>query len=202
MAHLKKWIQLCKNDSCTLHDVAMHRVPGHGNYSSNIMIVGEAPGREEDISGLPFVGRSGKMLNKILEEAGFVRKELFVTNIVKCRPPDNRKPTPWEVEQCKGYFESELFKLQPEYVVPLGNTAWQHMSQLMWEPPMITISKARGNIYDGISREPYTSEQTFEIKIFPTFHPSYALRNPAAKALMVMDFKKLYEITQDSDKNK
>ena len=137
-----------------------------GNKNARVMLIGEAPGAEEDAAGLPFVGRAGKFLTKLLEEAGFERKEdggdLYITNIAKCRPPNNRKPEAAEIAACAPILEKQIKEVKPEIVILVGSVAMSYFLK----DKKLTISKARGQIFerDGI-------------KLIPVFHPSYLLRN-------------------------
>jgi DNA polymerase len=137
---------------------------GVGDESANLMFIGEAPGRQEDLQGEPFVGRSGKLLDRLVkEEIGLDRSKIYIANIVKCRPPNNRNPSSVEIENCIGYLKGQIANVQPKVIVGLGNYAVQ--SLLGTDKG---ISKLRGELYE------------FEnIKLVPTFHPSYALRGGA-----------------------
>ena len=128
------------------------------------MFVGEAPGADEDEQGLAFVGRAGQLLTKMIAAMGFKREEVFIANILKCRPPDNRPPTPEEMAICIPYLKRQIAEVQPKVIVALGATAVLGLLNLTG------ISKLRGNW------------QTFEgIDLMPTYHPSYLLRNPVMK---------------------
>ncbi len=149
---------------CGLHTTRTNTVPGEGNPQPEIMFVGEAPGADEDAQGRPFVGRAGKLLTKMIEAMGFQREEVFIANICKCRPPDNRKPEPDEMEACIPYLKAQIALLKPRVIVCLGGTATEGLLGLKG------ITRIRG------------SWHTFEgIDIMPTFHPSYLLRKPGAK---------------------
>jgi len=149
---------------CALHTGRTNTVPGEGNPQPEIMFVGEAPGADEDAQGRPFVGRAGKLLNKMIEAMGFQREAVFIANICKCRPPDNRKPEPDEMDACIPYLKAQIALLRPKVIVCLGGTATEGLLGLTG------ITKVRGNWH------------TFEgIDVMPTFHPSYLLRKPGAK---------------------
>lgn len=137
---------------------------GEGSPNARIMFIGEAPGREEDEQGRPFVGRSGKLLNECLKELGLKRQDVFITNIVKCRPPDNRKPLPSEVAFYKPLLLREIKIIRPVVICTLGASA---LESLIKEP--FSMTKVRGK---PLSFEGFT--------LIPTFHPAYVLRNPAA----------------------
>jgi uracil-DNA glycosylase family 4 len=150
---------------------------GTGNPRAEIMFVGEGPGHDEDIQGLPFVGRSGELLTKIIAAMGFKREEVYIANVVKCRPPENRKPQPDEVANCLPYLLSQIELIQPKVLVALGATAVQGLLDVQ-----LGITKMRGHWY------------TFrDIPIMPTFHPAYLLRNPPAKKEVWEDMKAVLE---------
>lgn len=141
-------------------------VYGEGNPNAKIMLVGEAPGQKEDELGRPFVGRSGELLTKTLHSLGADRKDVFITNVVKCRPPNNRTPTPQEVDLYKKYFLiPEIRIIKPKVIVAVGSVAFK----ALLEDVATSISKARGLLY-----------KKSNILIIPTYHPAYILRNPAA----------------------
>ncbi len=150
---------------CPLWRTRANTVPGAGNPRPELLFVGEAPGQEEDRRGLPFVGRSGALLTKMLENLGFSRNEVFIANILKCRPPDNRTPTPQEREKCLPFLQKQIDRLRPKVIVALGATALRGLLQTEAE-----ISRSRGvwHEYRGIP-------------LMPTYHPSYLLRNTQAR---------------------
>jgi len=110
---------------CPLGDTRTHLVFGDGNEKADLMLIGEAPGRDEDLSGVPFVGRAGQLLNKILEAIHFRREDVYIANIVKCRPPNNRDPLPSEVEKCEPYLKKQIDIIQPKFILALGRIAGQ-----------------------------------------------------------------------------
>lgn len=149
---------------CALHQARTNTVPGEGSPHPEIMFVGEAPGADEDAQGRPFVGRAGQLLTKMIEAMGLARDEVFIANIAKCRPPDNRKPEPQEMALCIPYLKGQIALLKPRVIVCLGGTATEGLLGLTG------ITKQRG------------SWHSFEgIDVMPTFHPSYLLRKPGAK---------------------
>ena len=152
---------------------------GAGNANAQLMFVGEGPGRDEDLRGTPFIGRAGKLLMKILEAMGLSRDEVYISNVVKCRPPNNRAPLPDESDTCKNsilYKEIEI--IRPKIICTLGATATQALLG-----DNIRISKARGIF----------SEFTDGVLILPTYHPAYLLRNPASKKDVWADMQKITE---------
>ncbi|MBL7068768.1 MAG: uracil-DNA glycosylase [Candidatus Omnitrophica bacterium] len=164
--------------SCRLCGLSKGRnnvVFGAGNPNAKLMYVGEGPGYEEDMQGLPFVGRAGRLLTKIIEAMGLKRRDVYIANIVKCRPPQNRNPLPTEILSCEEYLEKQIKLINPKVICVLGRIAAQALLKTQ-EP----ISKLRGRFfsYKGI-------------KVMPTFHPAYLLRNPQDKRLVWQDMKKI-----------
>lgn len=176
-------VEAVKNcHECGLGTTRKNAVPGEGNIRATLMFVGEGPGADEDDQGRPFVGRAGQLLTKILESVNITREEVYITNVVKCRPPNNRVPLPAEVEACKRHLFKQIAVIKPKLIGALGSTA----AKFLLGDGIGTISKIRGNWFD------------FEdgIKLMPLFHPSYLLRNPSKepgspKHQMWGDMKKL-----------
>ncbi|MFH2138573.1 MAG: uracil-DNA glycosylase [Candidatus Omnitrophota bacterium] len=162
---------------CELSSTRTKVVFGEGNPKAEIVFIGEAPGRDEDISGRPFVGAAGQLLTKIIQAMGFTREDVFISNILKCRPPNNRNPLPEEIIQCKPYLRQLLRIIKPKVICTLGKVAT--LALLEQNCP---ISKLRGNFYDFQG-----------ITVMPTFHPAYLLRNPSDKKLVWHDMKKIME---------
>ncbi len=158
---------------CKLGKTRTQLVYGQGNPEAEIVFLGEAPGEDEDLSGLAFVGKAGQLLTKMIEGMGFTRDEVFICNINKCRPPGNRKPEPDEVDACRPYVERQLHAIKPKVIVALGATAAHSLLRI--DTP---ISKLRNNwtSWDGIP-------------VMPTFHPSYLLRSPQEKGKAWEDLK-------------
>ncbi|MBI2608500.1 MAG: uracil-DNA glycosylase [Deltaproteobacteria bacterium] len=151
--------------NCALHKGRTQTVFGTGNTKAELMFVGEGPGRDEDLKGEPFVGRAGKLLTKIIQAMGLERKDVYICNIVKCRPPNNRAPLPKEEEECTPYLLKQIELIKPKIVVALGTSAAQFL--LKSDAP---ISHIRGKFFDFHGS-----------KLLPTFHPAYLLRNPNMK---------------------
>lgn len=169
--------------SCTKCDLCKTRknaVPGSGSYNANVVFVGEAPGRSEDGLGQPFVGAAGKKLDEALKEAGFSRDTVYITNVVKCRPPDNRVPNKAERDSCRDYLEQELAIINPKIICILGNTAFNSLLG------GYGITKSRGNIIEYQGR-----------KYFITIHPAAAIYNQELISVLKDDIKKLYKILQE-----
>jgi uracil-DNA glycosylase family 4 len=171
LAQISTRIAQCRQ--CTLCEARTNTVPGQGSPTPAIAFVGEGPGADEDQQGLAFVGRAGKLLTKMIEAMGLTRDEVWIGNIVKCRPPGNRAPLPDEMEACLPYLKEQLALLQPRVIVCLGATAVKGLLETK-----TGITKLRGNW------------RSFEgIDVMPTFHPAYLLRNPPAKKDVWEDLK-------------
>ena len=158
---------------CKLWERRHSIVFGVGNPEADLMFVGEAPGADEDAQGIPFVGRAGKLLTKIIEAMGLTREQVYIANILKCRPPGNRDPEPDEVETCEGFLFQQIQAVQPRIIVALG----RHAAQLLLQTKT-PISKIRGEFF-----------QFQHSLLIPTFHPSYLLRNPSSKRQVWEDMK-------------
>ena len=151
---------------CVLHEARTQTVFARGNGSSGLCFVGEGPGADEDEQGFPFVGAAGQLLDKMIAAMGIARDDVYVCNIVKCRPPKNRTPEPEEMSACMPYLVEQLSLVEPQVIVALGKTAVQG---LFGTAEGITRIRGRWRLYQG------------RIAVMPTFHPAYLLRNPAAK---------------------
>ncbi|KKQ48931.1 MAG: Uracil DNA glycosylase superfamily protein [candidate division TM6 bacterium GW2011_GWF2_38_10] len=155
-----------------------HIVFGQGNPQASLMFIGEAPGRDEDIHGIPFIGRAGQLLTKIIQAMNLTREQVYISNVVKCRPPNNRTPLPDERETCKKMLFAEIDIIQPKVICLLGATATQ---ALLGND--MKISPTRGAFF------------TFRtILTMPTYHPAYLLRNPQAKKIVWEDMKKIMNV--------
>jgi DNA polymerase len=151
---------------CKLHTLGRTQIVfGVGSPTADLMFVGEAPGADEDIQGIPFVGRAGQLLTKMIEAMGLVRDEVYIANVLKCRPPGNRNPEPDEIDQCEPFLFRQLASVQPKVVIALG--AFAARTLLKTDAP---ISRLRGRVFD------YRGA-----KLIPTFHPSFLLRSPGYK---------------------
>jgi uracil-DNA glycosylase len=161
---------------CKLHSGRTHVVFGIGNPTARLMFVGEGPGRDEDLKGEPFVGRAGQLLTDIITKGmGLRREDVYIANVVKCRPPQNRNPEPDEVASCEPFLKKQIELIRPEIIVALGKFAVQTLLQ-----SKVPITRLRGNWHTYMG-----------IKLMPTFHPAYLLRNPADKKLVWEDIKKV-----------
>lgn len=171
---------------CALGYTRKHFVFGSGNPSAALMFIGEAPGQEEDEQGLPFVGAAGQLLTKIINIAGFTREEVYIANILKCRPPGNRVPLPEEVESCMPYLLRQIELIKPRYIFCLGRTAVQSL---------LGLSDSLGNL----RKKTYQFQQK---QVFVTYHPSALLRNPQWRWDCFDDLKKFRAVydTEVGDK--
>jgi len=169
---------------CKLHMLGRTQVVfGVGNPNADLMFVGEAPGADEDMQGEPFVGRAGQLLTKIIEAIGLTREDVYIANVIKCRPPGNRNPEPDEVEQCEPFLFRQIDTVKPKVIVALGKFAAQCL--LRTNDP---ITRIRGREYkyrDAI--------------LMPTYHPAYLLRTPSAKREVWEDMKRVRAILNGDD---
>jgi DNA polymerase len=159
---------------CKLHTLGRRQIVfGVGNPQADLMFVGEAPGADEDIQGEPFVGRAGQLLTKIIEAIGLSRGDVYIANVIKCRPPQNRNPEQDEVDTCEPFLFRQIDVIQPKVIVALGTFAARALLRTL-DP----ISRLRGRVFE------YRGA-----KLIPTFHPAYLLRNPASKREVWEDMK-------------
>jgi uracil-DNA glycosylase family 4 len=168
---------------CKLHRLGRRQVVfGVGNPTADLMFVGEAPGADEDVQGIPFVGRAGQLLTKIIEAIGLTREDVYIANVIKCRPPENRNPEPDEVESCEPFLFRQIDRIQPKVIVALGTFAAKALLKTQ-EP----ISRLRGRSFD------YRGAT-----LIPTFHPAFLLRSPDRKRDVWEDMKKVRALLQPS----
>ncbi len=168
--------------NCSKCELGLRRistVPGVGPINSKVMIIGEAPGQQEDIQGLPFVGKAGQLLTKLLTNSGIEREKIFITNIVKCRPPDNRVPKLDEMIACSEYLKKQIKLIKPKFIITLGSTSIQFLLQ-----KKVSISKIRGIL---IEKDLFGDK----ILIYPTYHPSFLLRDSNNIPIAQKDFDKI-----------
>jgi uracil-DNA glycosylase family 4 len=166
---------------CKLHSLGRKQIVfGVGNPDADLMFVGEAPGADEDIQGIPFVGRAGQLLTKIIEAIGLTRDDVYIANVIKCRPPQNRNPEPDEVETCEPFLFRQIDIIKPKVIVALG--AFAARALLRTADP---ISRLRGRVHD------YRGA-----KLIPTFHPAYLLRNPSSKREVWEDMKHVKKLLE------
>ncbi len=169
----------CKR--CKLYQTRHHIVFGEGNPEAKLVLVGEAPGREEDLQGRPFVGAAGQLLTKMLKAIGLSREEVYICNVIKCRPPGNRNPQPDEIEACLPFLLEQLKVINPKVICTLGSISTRTL--LNTNTP---ISRLRGQVH-----------QWHSIKLVPTFHPAYLLRNPAQKRLAWEDLQLIKKVIEE-----
>jgi uracil-DNA glycosylase len=168
---------------CKLHTLGRTQIVfGVGNPEADLMFVGEAPGADEDEQGIPFVGRAGQLLTKIIEAIDLKRDDVYIANIIKCRPPQNRNPEPDEVASCEPFLFRQIDVIKPKVVVALGKYAAQTLLQTE-----TAISRLRGQVFD------YRGA-----KLIPTFHPAYLLRNPSSKREVWEDMKLVKRLLADN----
>ena len=172
---------------CPLYKGTKNPVPGAGHPSAQIMFIGEGPGYYEDQKGLPFVGRSGNYLNQLLQLIGLDRDKVFITNVVKHRPPDNRDPLPDEIMACKPYLDRQIELIQPAVIVTLGR-----FSMARYFP--------KGKISQIHGQPKYEGEPV--IAYYPLFHPAAVLRNPDLRKVMEADVRRLPEIVEEVEKRR
>ncbi len=166
---------------CTRCKLSKHRkkiVFGEGNPNARLMFIGEAPGREEDNQGMPFVGEAGMLLTRLIEKMGLKRNNVYIANIIKCRPPMNRDPEEDEIKTCRVFIERQIEIIMPEVIITLGRIALQSVMN----NPVLKITSVRGNFFE------YKG-----IPLMPTFHPAYLLRNPKDKWLTWTDMQKVMQ---------
>lgn len=173
---LKKEAKSCQK--CKLSEQRNNVVFSDGPENTDLMFVGEAPGRNEDEQGVPFVGRAGSFMNKLLSDLDISRSSIYITNIVKCRPPENRNPEQEEMEACRDYLQAQIRYVDPKVIVALGSVAAQRMARTSKR-----ISQIRGDWFQYEDRTP----------VLPTFHPAYLLRNRSAIKEFRRDMKKIFE---------
>ena len=161
--------QVAECTRCELHATRRNAVFGVGSETADLMLVGEAPGADEDAQGEPFVGPAGLLLNRMLAAIGLAREDVFIANILKCRPPGNTNPTPEQAEQCRGHLERQLELIAPKVILALGAVAARNLLQV--DAP---IGALRGKEFPLPERE--------GIAVLPTYHPAYLLRRPQGKA--------------------
>lgn len=192
MDNLKEQLKNCTK--CPLHLTRNNVVISDGSINADIMLIGEAPGADEDKTGIPFVGRAGKLLNEFLAKAGIKREnDLYIANTVKCRPPGNRKPTKEEKIACGDNLKKQINMVKPKVIILCGATA---MESFIFDKKL-TISKVRGQVFDY--------DEDINIKLVPIFHPSYLLRQHSnaegsPRDLMLKDLKMVKELVNSCKK--
>lgn len=179
LAQIAKEVSVCVN--CALHESRKKSVPGEGPADAEIMFIGEGPGFHENEQGRPFVGASGKFLDQLLAQAGVTRSEVFVANVVKCRPPENRDPLPDELSACDAYLERQIAAINPSIIVTLGRFSMGKYTQ------GAKISQIHGQM-----------RKVGERYVISMFHPAAALHQAALKPAILADFAKLPELLDEA----
>ncbi len=167
---------------CPLWKHRTNLVFGEGNPCAKVMFVGEAPGEEEDRQGRPFVGLAGQLLTRLIEEVGWRREDVYIANVLKCRPPGNRNPREEEIEACSPFLLKQIDAIKPKVICALGTFSAQLLIG-----KKIPISRIRGRVLTGWKG----------YRVFPTYHPAYLLRNPKQKPVAVADFRTLRQMVED-----
>ena len=168
---------------CDLSRTRLNVVFGEGSQRAELLFVGEAPGEEEDLQGRPFVGRAGRLLDELIERIGLSRKDVYICNVLKCRPPDNRDPEPQEAESCRSFLESQIEIIRPRVICTLGRHAY---NTLLGKDERITRIRGVLTEYKGI-------------KVLPTYHPSFLLRNQSAMKDAHEDMEKVKALLHRAD---
>lgn len=191
MSDIDTWSKLeeeiLKCTRCRLYLSRKNPVPGEGDRQASIFLVGEAPGEKEDESGRPFIGPAGKLLTELIESIGLRREKVYITNIVKCRPPGNRDPERDEIEACLPYLIRQIKLIKPKIIIALGRHAARalfELTGLKW----INMTRQHGKTYS-------TRLLGLEVKIIPTYHPASALYNPSLRRIIEEDFRKVIKST-------
>jgi uracil-DNA glycosylase family 4 len=184
LAEVRQEIGDCKR--CKLHRARKTIVFGEGNEKARLMFIGEGPGYDEDVQGRPFVGRAGQLLTKIIQSINLSREEVYITNIVKCRPPQNRNPEPDEIQSCHPFLMMQIRVIQPKMICALGTFSAQTLLKTDTK-----ITALRGRLYDLEG-----------VKVIPTYHPAFLLRNPERKREVWEDMKKIAEWLNNHEKIK
>jgi len=182
LAEIRKELGDCRR--CKLHRLRRSLVFGEGNERATLMLIGEGPGYDEDVQGRPFVGKAGQLLTKILQSINLKREEVYITNIIKCRPPQNRNPEPDEIESCHPFLLKQINAIRPKIICTLGTFAAQTLLKTESK-----ITSLRGRLFDLEG-----------IKVLPTYHPAYLLRNPEKKRNVWEDMKQISQWMMDNGK--
>ena len=182
LAEVKKELGDCTR--CKLHRTRKTIVFGEGNERAALMFIGEGPGYDEDVQGRPFVGKAGQLLTKIIESINLSREEVYIANIIKCRPPQNRNPEPDEIESCNPFLMKQIQVIQPKIICALGTFSAQTLLKTDTK-----ITALRGRLFDLEA-----------IKVIPTYHPAFLLRNPERKRDVWEDMKKIADLLKNSNK--
>ncbi|MEA2006753.1 MAG: uracil-DNA glycosylase [Patescibacteria group bacterium] len=183
---------------CGLSKGRIHVVPGEGSINAEIMFIGEGPGKNEDEQGRPFVGAAGKVLTELIKSIGLTRQEIYIANVVKCRPPSNRDPLPAEIETCWPWLEKQIFMIKPKLIIPLGRHS---LGRFL---PNAKISRDHGRaLRKNIKATTnIVAESEYRVVFFPCYHPAAALYNGSLRDVLKKDFKKIPKVLEVIEKEK
>ncbi|CDD66917.1 uracil-DNA glycosylase [Eggerthella sp. CAG:368] len=179
LAEIREEVSTCK--ACSLCEGRTDVVFGEGNPHARVMIVGEAPGKNEDLQGKPFVGAAGKFLDELLEVAGLKREDVFIANVLKCRPPSNRNPKPEEIEACATFLRQQTQTISPDVIVTLGNFATQFILRTG-----VGITHLRGTV-----------QRAGRFLVLPVFHPAAAIYDRSKRDVLLSDFERVGSLVRD-----
>lgn len=179
LAEIREEVSTCK--TCSLCEGRTNVVFGEGNPHARVMIIGEAPGKNEDLQGKPFVGAAGKFLDELLEVAGLRREDVFIANVLKCRPPSNRNPKPEEIEACATFLRQQTQTISPDVIVTLGNFATQFILRTG-----VGITHLRGTV-----------QRAGRFLVLPVFHPAAAIYDRSKRDVLLSDFERVGSLVRD-----
>lgn len=179
LAEIREEVSTCK--ACSLCEGRTNVVFGEGNPHARVMIVGEAPGKNEDLQGKPFVGAAGKFLDELLEVAGLKREDVFIANVLKCRPPSNRNPKPEEIEACATFLRQQTQTISPDVIITLGNFATQFILRTG-----VGITHLRGTV-----------QRAGRFLVLPVFHPAAAIYDRSKRDVLLSDFERVGSLVRD-----
>ena len=179
LAEIREEVSTCK--ACSLCEGRTNVVFGEGNPRARVMIIGEAPGKNEDLQGKPFVGAAGKFLDELLEVAGLKREDVFIANVLKCRPPSNRNPKPEEIEACATFLRQQAQTISPDVIVTLGNFATQFILRTG-----VGITHLRGTV-----------QRAGRFLVLPVFHPAAAIYDRSKRDVLLSDFERVGSLVRD-----
>ncbi len=179
LAEIREEVSTCK--ACSLCEGRTNVVFGEGNPHARVMIIGEAPGKNEDLQGKPFVGAAGKFLDELLEVAGLKREDVFIANVLKCRPPSNRNPKPEEIEACAIFLRQQTQTISPDVIVTLGNFATQFILRTG-----VGITHLRGTV-----------QRAGRFLVLPVFHPAAAIYDRSKRDVLLSDFERVGSLVRD-----
>jgi uracil-DNA glycosylase family 4 len=183
ISRIKRDVESCRR--CGLHKTRKNPVLGEGSLDARVMFVGEAPGFNEDLQGKPFVGKAGKIFDELLKSVGLDRKDAYITNVLKCKPPGNRNPNPEEIEACTSYLDSQIAIIKPRIIVTLGSFSMSYIFD--------KFGLEKGKISNLHGRDFKITNLAGIEKIIPLYHPAVATYNPGMKGMLIEDFRQIKE---------